>query len=173
MDVNSRRNQILEHIAQADSPISATALASKLGVSRQVIVGDVALLRAHGHEIIATYRGYVINRRHNESGFVGKITSQHASDDTKSELYEIVDLGGTILNVMLEHELYGNITGSLNIATRKDVDDFIDRLASSQDKLLMELSDDGVHSHMIACRDKGHFESIVRALGARQLLYEE
>ena len=173
MDTNTRRKQILKEISNAHTAISASALASKLGVSRQVIVGDVAVLRAMGHDITSTSRGYVLAAQKyddSKNQYLGTIVCRHTADETKTELYEIVDLDGIVVNVIVEHDIYGNITGPLNLKTRGDVDNFIARMASSRDRLLLELSAGGVHKHTIACRDKGHFEDIVRALEAKQLL---
>ena len=173
MDATTRRKQILAAIERAAYPITAKALSDKLGVSRQVIVGDVALLRAQGHEITATSRGYILNVMHSaKNQYLGKIVSKHTVVDTKSELYKIVDLDGTIVDVSIEHNIYGNITGSLNLKSRADVDNFIERLQSSQDKLLLELTDHGVHQHTIACRDKNHFEHIIQVLAQNGFIHE-
>ena len=53
-----RRAKIRERLGK--KPVAAGELARELGVSRQVIVQDVALLRAEGLEIVATNRGYVL-----------------------------------------------------------------------------------------------------------------
>jgi len=175
MNAVTRRNQILEAFRTSDAPISASALAAQLDVSRQVIVGDVALLRASGHDITATSRGYMLVANSNsviKGQYLGKIVSRHAPEDTKDELYEITDQGGSVINVIVEHEIYGEITGSLNLETRSDVDAFLTKLESSQDKLLLSLSHHGVHMHTIACRDKAHFNSIVQALKSKNLLLE-
>ena len=172
MNANTRRQYILNEVEQADVPISASALSSKLNVSRQIIVGDVALLRAQGHEIMATSRGYVIAPKfRDENQYIGKVACQHTVDATESELYAIVDLGGIIVNVIVEHELYGEITGCLNLRNRDDVDAFLDKVKSLEVKLLAELTQ-GVHLHTIACRDKTHFENIVQALKIKGLLFE-
>ncbi|MCL2376455.1 MAG: transcription repressor NadR [Defluviitaleaceae bacterium] len=171
MNANTRRKHILDAIEKADAPISASALAGKLDVSRQIIVGDVALLRAQGHEITATSRGYIVSQSRDENKFFGKVACQHTAEATQSELYIIVDLGGIIVNVIVEHELYGEITGCLNLKNRDDVDAFLARVKSSEAKLLAELTQ-GVHLHTIACRDKAHFEGIVQALKAQGFLFE-
>lgn len=57
MDASRRRVRILDYLRAAKAPVSATALAKKLSVSRQIIVGDVALLRAAGEAVTATPRG--------------------------------------------------------------------------------------------------------------------
>lgn len=60
MTAEQRRQEILTLLEQTDTPLSAAALAHRFSVSRQIVVGDVALLRAQGREIVATARGYVI-----------------------------------------------------------------------------------------------------------------
>ena len=62
LNAKERRQAILEQLKRAEKPVSATALARQYGVSRQIIVGDVALLRAGGEPISATPRGYVLDR---------------------------------------------------------------------------------------------------------------
>ena len=59
MTASERRQQIARLLSASQAPISATTLSQELGVSRQIIVGDIALLRAAGQEITATARGYV------------------------------------------------------------------------------------------------------------------
>jgi len=169
MDATMRRERIFETINKDNVPISASALAKELGVSRQVIVGDIAILRAQGREIIATARGYMIPEFMQSNQHVGKIACCHNAENTKEELYTIVDLGATIVNVIVEHELYGEITGQLNIKTRDDVDSFVDRVQSSEVKLLSVLTM-GVHLHTIACRNKSHFEQVYNALNSAGFL---
>jgi len=170
MDAQLRRECILNEINRQNKPVAASLLAEKLNVSRQVIVGDVALLRAKGHEIIATSRGYIIQSAGLANQYLGKIACCHAPEETKNELYIVVDLGATVVNVTVEHGFYGEITGCLNLASREDVDAFIDKVDSSEIKLLSELAM-GVHLHTIACRDKPHFEEVCSALEASGYLY--
>ena len=171
MDAAIRRERVFEIINKDNTPISASALAKELGVSRQVIVGDIAILRAQGHEIIATARGYMIPEYRESNQYVGKIACCHNAESTKNELYTIVDLGATVVNVIVEHELYGEITGQLNIKTRDDADIFVDRVKSSEAKLLSALTL-GVHLHTIACRNKAHFEQVFHALDSAGLLVQ-
>ena len=163
MDAKLRREKIYNIINKSNLPISASALAKDLGVSRQVIVGDVAILRASGHEIIATARGYMVPEIKEANQYVGKIACLHHGENTKEELYTIVDLGATIVNIIVEHDLYGEITGQLNIKNRKDADIFMERVKTSEAKLLSILTG-GVHLHTIACRDKTHFDQVYAAL---------
>jgi len=169
MDANLRRENILKTIGE--TPISASSLAKSLSVSRQVIVGDIAILRAQGHEIIATARGYVIPQFRDTNQYIGKIACQHTSANTQLELYAMVDLGADVINVIVEHDLYGEITGQLNLKTRDDVDIFIQRVKSAEIKLLSELTM-GVHLHTIACRDKTHFNQVLYALADAGYLFQ-
>ena len=163
MDATSRRRRILDAINKSTSPISAAALAKSLNVSRQVIVGDVALLRAGGHDIIATARGYRLFTFKETNQY--KIVCQHPPEATRDELYVIVDQNAEVLNVCVEHEVYGEITGNLNLSTRKDVDIFMDRVENSEVKLLSELTM-GIHLHTISCADKTHFDRVYDALAS-------
>lgn len=171
MDAALRRDTIFEIINQANSPVSASTLAKRLNVSRQVIVGDIALLRAQGRDIIATARGYMLHELRETGQYIGKIVSCHSPENTCEELYVIADTGAVVVNVIVEHELYGEITGQLNLKSRDDVDVFMRRVASSEVKLLSELTM-GLHLHTISCRDKIHFEQVCLALDKAGYLYK-
>ena len=172
MDSEARRERILELIRQQEAPLSASALAQTFGVSRQVIVGDVALLRAQGCEILATARGYTIPRPAEASRYLGRVACQHAPEETREELYAMVDAGAVVVDVTVAHELYGEITGSLGLSRRSDVDAFVQKLASSRNRLLSELTM-GTHLHTIACRDRAHFEQVREVLDAKGYLYHD
>ncbi|MCL2256086.1 MAG: transcription repressor NadR [Firmicutes bacterium] len=163
MNAEKRRQTILEEISKPNALISASLLAKNLSVSRQVIVGDIAILRALGHEIIATTRGYMIPNFSESGKYVGKLACNHSPPDTINELYAIVDSGATVLDIIVEHELYGEITGNLNLASRSDVDNFIKKVESQEVKLLSELTG-GIHLHTIATRNKNHFDEIQKSL---------
>ena len=75
MRAEERRQAIRELLQRAKQPVSATALAAQFSVSRQIIVGDIALLRAAGADISATPRGYVILRE--TGGLVRQVAVQH------------------------------------------------------------------------------------------------
>ena len=60
MHAEERRETILKLLRQSAQPVSASTLAAQLSVSRQIIVGDIALLRAGGADILATPRGYCL-----------------------------------------------------------------------------------------------------------------
>ncbi|MBL1230684.1 transcription repressor NadR [Enterococcus sp. BWB1-3] len=169
MEGTKRRTEILEVLKEAEKPVSASKLAGKFVVSRQIIVGDVALLRASGHEIIATARGYMLEKE--ERGFSAKIVCQHRPDQTEEELSCIVELGGEILDVIVEHPIYGELTGNLRISSESEVQRFINTLKHSRAALLSELTG-GLHLHTIRCRDQQHLEIIKQALLEKKILYQ-
>lgn len=164
-----RRSLIEQALSQSREPISAANLARRHGVSRQVIVGDIALLRAAGHQIQATPRGYVLVRPA-ETGFVGTIACRHDLARMQEELYTVVDLGGTVLDVIVEHAVYGQLVGQLQVASRFDADEFLARITEENAQLLSTVTD-GVHLHTVLCKDAEAFDRIRTALDNRGLLY--
>ena len=92
MDGEFRRQQILKEIQQSGTPVSGKKLAGKYSVSRQVIVQDIAILRAAGNDIVSTCRGYVCQK----SSYARRtIQVRHTDDEIMEELNVIVDFGGT------------------------------------------------------------------------------
>ena len=115
MNSQQRRQQLLVLLRQNSGPVSATAIAKEFGVSRQIIVGDVALLRAAGEQISATPRGYVLEEQTHPCE--KKIAVMHGRERLQEELYTIVDYGCTVVDVIVEHPLYGELVGQLDPKT--------------------------------------------------------
>ena len=124
MTASERRQQIARLLSASQAPISATTLSQELGVSRQIIVGDIALLRAAGQEITATARGYVIPA---QNGLLRRIACIHSAEETRDELDAMVDCGCTVVDVIVEHPVYGQLTAPLHLSSRLDVDQFMKR----------------------------------------------
>lgn len=172
MKATDRRKTIIQILTNTHTPISATTIANQLKVSRQIIVGDVALLRAAGYEINATPKGYLLNENtSSDTRFIGKIACQHAPEDTTKELYLIVDHGGEIVDVIIEHPIYGELLGRLNLTSRYDVDEFMEKVTESHVELLSSLTE-GVHLHTIACKDKNTFKQIKKSLTEAGFCYQ-
>lgn len=165
-----RKEKIIKEIQKSDKPLSASKLASLFGVSRQIIVGDVALLRASGVNIIATPRGYVLD--HQERGIMYTIAVKHQKEHLADELYTIVDLGGHVIDVIVEHPIYGQLTGKLHIHSRYDVDQFIYKVNHEQAKPLSQLTD-GLHLHTIQCPNQETLERILEALDKKEYLFKK
>ena len=151
MHGTERRAKILELLREAKSPLSGSMLAKQLGVSRQIIVQDMALLRSGtGTEILSTYQGYLIRKEDQENSRVFKV--RHSEARTQEELQEIVDLGGFVEDVFVYHSVYGVVRGQLQIASRKDIRAFMDRLKASRSAPLMQITDD-YHYHTVKAAD--------------------
>lgn len=164
MDPEKRRSKIIKILEKSTEPQSASAMADMLSVSRQVIVGDVALLRASGFDIEATPRGYVIDPSGlSQFPYVGTVACKHYHDRLKEELYSVVDLGGTVIDVTIDHALYGQLSGLLDISSRRDVDLFCEKVKNHGSQPLSILTD-GIHIHRIGCKDEETFKTIEKKL---------
>ena len=162
MNTAERRERILDLLRQADAPLSGSALAKELGVSRQIIVQDMALLRAHSDlEIISTYQGYILYRPQELCRRVFKV--RHKAERTREELQEIVDLGGRVEDVFVYHRVYGVVRGQLSIASRKDVEAFMERLQESSSAPLMQITDD-FHYHTVTADNEQTLDQIQQRL---------
>lgn len=168
MTAVQRRSAIYEQLTHADAPISATALAQQFSVTRQVVVGDIALLRAEGHSITATPRGYMIPA---ETGLRRTIACHHSSGDTQRELFAMVDCGCTVLDVIVEHPVYGQLTAPLALSSRYDVEQFIRRMADSHAQPISALTG-GVHLHTLSCPSEAVFAHLKATLADMGMLYD-
>ena len=167
MEAASRRQAILDRLRTADRPVSASALAAGLNVSRQIIVGDIALLRAGGAEISATPRGYVLPRA--TDGITRTIACRHTLAQTGQELDILVDNGCTVLDVIVEHPVYGQLTGPLQISSRYDVEQFLARIRDS-DAAPLSMLTGGLHLHTLCCPNEDAYTRACAALKAAGLL---
>lgn len=147
MDGQTRRNRIIEALEGEQSAIKGSSLAERYGVSRQVIVQDIALLRAQGHVIISTAEGYLIPVL-DDSKCTRVYYMNHDNADVEEELNLFVDNGGHVLNIIVDHLVYGEISVDLMLRNRRQVKAFIDKTAKETFVPLMSLSD-GYHYHTI------------------------
>lgn len=172
MKANERRKQIVAELRKQVEPISASKLAQKLGVSRQIIVGDIALLRAESQDILSTPKGYVLQKVQPTGQFIGKIACQHDASATRKELELILAQGGVVLDVEVEHPVYGMLIAPLTIRTTEEMEVFLEEVAKSQASLLSELTQ-GIHLHTLSCPDKSVFDQIKQSLSEAHLLVDE
>ena len=170
MNASERRELILTQLSGADKPISASALAEECHVSRQLIVGDVAMLRATGHDIIATPRGYILGNSADE-GVLCRMACRHNAEQMQEELNAIVDQGCHVVDVMVDHPLYGQLTGHLDLKSRYDVQAFIDK-AQSADAQPISVLTAGIHLHTVRCPDEAACVRVRQALAALGVLVE-
>ena len=161
MTGEQRRNKILEILKKSDKPVSGTFLARELQVSRQVIVQDIALLRAKNKEISSTHRGYVLFNNKTECIRVFKV--RHENDEVEKELNLIVDLGGYIEDVFVYHKIYNVVKANLNINSRRDIQKYLKELKSGHSTLLMNVTS-GYHYHTVKAKSEDILDEIQEEL---------
>jgi uncharacterized protein len=171
MEGSKRREQLLKILNEQTEPISGGELSRLLGVSRQVIVQDIALLRASDYNIFSTTKGYLIY--HSDTPRVKRIFKvKHTTEQIEDELCTYVDNGGKILDVLVTHEIYGDIATALIIRNRQDVYDFVKKVEEKKIVPLKELTD-GVHQHTIEADSEETLDRIEKALKDKGYLYEQ
>ncbi|RKQ29659.1 transcription repressor NadR [Oceanobacillus halophilus] len=161
---SERQYLIIKQLKATNSPITGSEFAKKTNVSRQVIVQDVSLLKAKGEPIVATSQGYIyLTQDTNEDLHQIVIVCRHKPEDTKEELYLIVDHGVTIKDVIVEHQVYGDLTASIRVNNRKEVDQFVERIENTSAAYLSTLTD-GIHLHTIEADSKEKLEAACKDL---------
>ena len=168
MNTAQRRTEILKLLQQEEKPVAARAMASQFGVSRQVIVQDIALIRAEGNDVISTNRGYIFTAPHT----VSRIFKVHHTDaDLENELCGIVDLGGKVINVMVNHRVYGHIEAELNISSRRQVENFMEDIRNGKSSPLKNITSD-YHYHKVEAESEEILDMIQDMLKRRGFLIE-
>ncbi len=166
MDGQARREKLIEIIQKSDKPVSGTALASELGVSRQVVVTDIALIRANGTDITSTNRGYVIN---GTAKCKRIIKSRHTDEEILDELFTIVDNGGTAENIIINHRFYNRLEAPLNVSSRRDAKEFMEAIESGKSKSLSSATS-GYHYHIISADSEETLDIIEKELSDKGFL---
>lgn len=161
MNGDERRKQIIDILKHSSSPVAGMQLAQILDVSRQVIVQDIALIRAKDVDIFSTNRGYVINDKQEYSRILKVI---HEDDEVETELETIVDLGGWIRDVFVYHKVYGVIRADMNIHSRRDVKKYMEEIAGGKSSLLKNVTS-GYHYHTVVADDEQTLDLIQEELG--------
>ncbi len=162
MKSEQRRQEIKRMLEESAQPLSGKTLAEAFGVTRQVIVKDMGIIKAEGMKIIPTARGYLLEKN-TDSLKKREILVCHSSDQIEQELQIIVDLGGNILQTHVDHPIYGTVGESLNIKSRRDITDFLHKTKETGCMPLLELTK-GVHTHLIAAESEETLEEICAAL---------
>ncbi len=163
MDSESRRSAILALLKQITDPITGTELASRFGVSRQAIVQDIAIIRAAGNQVLATPQGYLIPSLPQGAAIRTVVACRHTRHQIEEEISIVVDLGGKVLDVIVEHAVYGELRGSLMIASRRDLYLFLGKLNETEANPLSALTG-GVHLHTLEAPDSPVMKEIVKSL---------
>ena len=160
MTTAERRKKILNILENADSPVPARELASRFHVSRQVIVQDMAVIRASTPGILSTTKGYAIQQ---ENTCTREFKVRHRQDQTAEELNLIVDCGGRVKNISISHRVYGRISAEMDIRSRQDVREFTEALASSHSTVLSTATS-GYHYHLVEAANTQRLDLIGKEL---------
>lgn len=167
-----RRDWLLNYLKSSSGPVTGTALAKKSNVSRQVIVGDITLLKARNEPIIATSQGYLYMQVGSGSHVEKIVACRHDRSQTELEMNIMVDHGVTVKDVKVEHPVYGDLTASIMVSTRKDVQAFLKHIHSTNASLLSELTS-GMHLHTLSAPDEQLILKAEQALKEAAILVEE
>lgn len=164
MEGKERREAIVEALSNSTEAITGTTLAKRYGISRQGIVQDIALLRAQGMQIISTSEGYLVYhiKDNNKRAFLVK----HETKDIEDELNSIVDLGGNVLNAVVTHPVYGEISVDMMIGSRRNVMKFMEKLKDNKFVPLMQLTG-GEHVHIIEADSDEILDEIEKELNKK------
>ncbi len=168
-----RRAKLLERLKESQEALIGSQLAEEFGVSRQVIVQDIALLRAQGEKIVATSQGYFYEENLGMPTVKASIACRHGDQkELKDELLTVINFGGRVIDVKVEHPIYGELSGNLMISSIEDVEKFVDNYQQEGTELLSKLTD-GVHLHTIEAVNEQVLEKIKEELKAKGYLLEE
>ena len=170
METENRRQQIFNLLENQHKPVSGTVLSRLFGVSRQVIVQDIALLRAENKNILSTNKGYVLFKQPDSSNCVKRVFRvKHDLVNMEEELNCIVDNGGIVLDVLVDHDLYGQISGQLQLHNRADVAEFIEKVKVSKSKPLKVLTGE-IHYHTVEAKSEEILDRIQKKLDEKGML---
>lgn len=169
MKANDRRKEIVNLLISEQKPISGGELSKRFGVSRQIIVQDISVLKAGGFEILSTHNGYVVH----QTPFAERVFKvYHSTEQTEDELNLIVDLGGTVVDVFVWHKVYGKVEAKLNIFSRLHVKQFIEGVRSGKSTELMNITG-GYHYHTVRAESEEILDQIGKALEDERYIVPE
>ena len=169
MKVAERRKAIVNLLLSAKEPIPGGELAQKFGISRQIIVQDITVLKGTGYEILSTSQGYIMQKSP-LSERVFKV--RHTTEQTEDELSCIVDLGGTVVDVFVWHKVYGKIEATLNIFSKLHIKQFLEGVRTGQSTELMHVTG-GYHYHTVRADNEAVLDLIEAALSEKNYIVPE
>ena len=163
MKAAERRNAIANLLLSGDEAITGSTLSEIFGVSRQIIVQDISILKGTGYEILSTHNGYIIQKSPLKER-VFKV--HHTTDQTEDELNLIVGLGGIVVDVFVWHKVYGKVVAPLNISSPLHVKQFIEGVRTGKSSELMNITG-GYHYHTVRGETEEVLNRIESSLEAR------
>ena len=169
MKVQERRKSIVNLLFSEDRPLSGGELSEKCGVSRQIIVQDISVLKGLGYDILSTHNGYILQKSPLKER-VFKV--KHTTEETEDELITIIDLGGTVVDVFVWHKVYGKVSAPLNIFSRLQVKQFIEGVRTGKSTELMNITG-GYHYHTVRAEKEEILDRIEAALNRKGFIAPE
>ena len=169
MNAEERRLKLFELLRASKRPLSGSELARTFKVTRQIIVQDIAILRASGKDILATSKGYIAGEPLHLCST--QIAVCHNEKDTRKELMALVQCGCKVIDVTVEHPIYGELRGMLMLQSSKDVEEFMENIARSNASLLLNLTG-GVHLHKIEALNEDSINKAKEMLREMGMLLE-
>lgn len=160
MNGEKRRESLLKILQESDVAVSGTKLAEKFQISRQVVVQDIALLRAKNHNIISTHKGYILQ---NKEDIQRVFKVKHSEEKMLEELNIIVDCGGKIEDVFVYHKLYGVIRVEMNVKSRRDAQRYVEGIKGGVSVPLEQITSE-YHYHTVTADSKATLDEIQREL---------
>ena len=169
MKADQRRKEIASYMMSAQNAVPGGKLSEKFGVSRQIIVQDISVLKEAGYEILSTHSGYVMQTTpHCERVF--KLF--HTKDQTEDELNTIIDFGGIVADVFVWHKVYGKMTAPLNISSRLHIAQFLEGVRTGKSSELMNITG-GYHYHTVKADSEEVLNRIESALQEKGFIAPE
>ena len=169
MKAQERRKTIINILLSEDRPIPGGELSEKCGVSRQIIVQDIAVLKGQGFDILSTHNGYLVQK----SPFKDRVfKGKHSTDQTEDELSTIVELGGTVVDVFVWHKVYGKMSAPLNIFSELQIKQFIEGIRAGKSTELMNITG-GYHYHTVRAEKEETLDLIAEVLSKKGYIAPE
>ena len=169
MRAAERRKEIVNIIMSEKQAVSGGKLSEMLGVSRQIIVGDISALKADGYDILSTHSGYVIQG----TPLCERVFKVfHTREQTENELNTIIDFGGTVADVFVWHKVYGKMTATLNISSRHQVAQFLEGVRTGKSSELMNITG-GYHYHTVRAESEEVLDKIEKELKEQNYIVPE
>ncbi|MBO5306134.1 MAG: transcription repressor NadR [Clostridia bacterium] len=169
MKSDERRKSIVNLLVSEHKPVSGSELSDKFGVSRQIIVRDISILKEQGFEILASNSGYIMQK----SPYKERVFKVfHTTAETEDELQTIVDLGGTVADVYVWHKAYGKMEAKLNISSRSQIEQFIESVRTGKSVELMHITG-GYHYHTVRAASEVTLDKIESALNSKKYIAPE
>lgn len=169
MKAADRRKAIANLLLSSTEAVSGGKLSEEFGVSRQIIVQDITVLKGWGYDILSTHNGYIIQKTPLKER-VFKV--YHTTEETEDELNTIVNLGGTVVDVFVWHKVYGKMTAPLNIFSVLNIKQFIEGVRSGKSTELMNITG-GYHYHTVRAESEAALDEIEQALKTKNYIAPE